>query len=294
MLLNREYHRPRTLAEALALLQRPGVRTVPLAGGTWLVPRLRQDLPPSEGYAPTSSHPGAVDAVVDLSDLGLSYLELGEDAAGTWLRLGAMTKLSTVASDPTVSRLADGLLSEAVSREGPVNLLNAATIGGCAVRADPQSELILTLLALAAYAIIERQESSPGISSSRQSLPLLDVVEAPERALEHGLLVEIRIPMPVEALRGGLARVARTPADRAIVAAAAVVGSDGARIAVGGVADHPVLLRLGPGWREEDAIEAVHKALTDIEIPGDFLGSPDYRYAMAPLVARRALAKAKT
>ena len=38
-----EYLRPTTLDDALTLLRRPGLRTVPLAGGVWLVPRLRRE-----------------------------------------------------------------------------------------------------------------------------------------------------------------------------------------------------------------------------------------------------------
>ncbi len=41
--------------------------------------------------------------------------------------------------------------------------------------------------------------------------------------LGRGLITELRLPWPNGGVRGGLARVARTPADHPIVAAAAVV-----------------------------------------------------------------------
>ncbi|HTP09512.1 MAG TPA: molybdopterin dehydrogenase, partial [Anaerolineae bacterium] len=55
-----EYHKPTTLDEALRLLRRTSVRTVPLAGGTSLVPSAARD----------------VQAVVDLSALDLSYIKV--------------------------------------------------------------------------------------------------------------------------------------------------------------------------------------------------------------------------
>src|SRR5690606_41271983 len=77
MLYNlREYHRPRDLDEALRLLQRPEIRTVPLAGGTDLVGQRNPD----------------VEAVVDLSELGLDTTHT-EDGVP---RLGAMARLATI------------------------------------------------------------------------------------------------------------------------------------------------------------------------------------------------------
>jgi len=65
MLDVKEYHRPHELADALRLLQRQDVRTVPLAGGTGLVGR---------------GGPG-VEAVVDLLELGLDYITVARREA---------------------------------------------------------------------------------------------------------------------------------------------------------------------------------------------------------------------
>jgi CO/xanthine dehydrogenase FAD-binding subunit len=63
-----EYHRPKTVAEALELLD----RGVPLAGGTELTPRREE-----------------VSAVIDLRELGLDYLEAQDDI----FVIGAVAKL---------------------------------------------------------------------------------------------------------------------------------------------------------------------------------------------------------
>lgn len=53
----KEYHRPASLSAALALLNRPPIRTMPLAGGTALI----------------GNGDRSVEAVVDLQDLALCY-----------------------------------------------------------------------------------------------------------------------------------------------------------------------------------------------------------------------------
>ena len=68
-----EYHQPATLDEALKLLRRTSVKTVPLAGGTSLVPEAARD----------------VQAVVDLNALDLSFVRQEPD-----LEIGATTRLA--------------------------------------------------------------------------------------------------------------------------------------------------------------------------------------------------------
>ena len=77
MLNLREIHKPTTIADALKLLQQPG--TVALAGGTALNTDKRRD----------------VNAVVDLSGLGLSYIKESNGA----IAIGAMTTLAAGLSE---------------------------------------------------------------------------------------------------------------------------------------------------------------------------------------------------
>ena len=101
MLKLSEYHRPRTVAEALDFLRRPGVPTLPLAGGTELLGR--KDF--------------TTQALVDLSTLGLDGLDTDE-AGG--LHIGAMVRLQTLVEDSRVRNFAGGVLSEAGRRGPPV------------------------------------------------------------------------------------------------------------------------------------------------------------------------------
>jgi carbon-monoxide dehydrogenase medium subunit len=265
-----QFTKPQVLSEALELLRQPGGRAVPMAGGTWLVPRLQRGVP--------GSLAGTVDTVVDLSALGLNTVQLDQEEG---LELGATATLAAVATHDGCRRLAGGILAEAARRAAPANIRNAATVGGTIVCAEPESELLLALLALAAQAVIDDGQPRP--------LPLSDLLPDPHATIGRGLIVKVHVPPLDPSVSGSLARVARTPADYPIVAAAAVTDGTTARIALGGVAPSPLLLRLGSPAELDAALATV---LADVDIPADFRGSADYRRAMAPILAHRALAQA--
>jgi CO/xanthine dehydrogenase FAD-binding subunit len=270
-----EYLRPKTLDEALALLRRPGLHTVPLAGGAWLVPRLRRDVDVPDPLAKP------VDAVVDLAGLELSFVDLIGQPGDGWLRLGATTPLEQIAHSPACRQLAGGILAEAAQREAPVNQRNQATLAGTVLGAPSQSELLLALLALAAHAVVTTDQP--------RAVPLDELLADLPGQLGSGLVTEIKLPWPAETARGSLARVARTPADQPIVAAAALADRDSRRLALGGVTANALLLRLGTESELEPALAA---ALEDVPLLSDWQGSDEYRRAMALVLGRRALEQA--
>ena len=103
-----------------------------------------------------------------------------------------------------------------------------------------------------------------------------------------------------QGVRWGEAHVARTPADEPIVAAVAVVEMTGgvvqqARVALTGVWSEAVRLaeapaRLVGGPLDETSIRAVAEAVVmEVAPTGDFMGSEEYRRAMAGVLTRRAL-----
>jgi CO/xanthine dehydrogenase FAD-binding subunit len=236
------YYQPETLAGALELLARSDLRLAPLAGGTQLIGALET---------------GAVrdlDGVVDLRKLGLDTIAVEHDV----LRLGATATLAAISTHPVAGTLADGLLARAAQGEGPINLRNMATVGGVVAAAEPDSEFYAALLALDATAVLA------GPAGTR-SLRLAELSRV------DGLIVELVLALT--SLRGGLARVARTPADRPIVAALAVRGAGVERVALCGVAPRPVL------------------AGDELNPPDDFKGSAAYRRSMAEILAARALAE---
>lgn len=244
MALLKEFHQPTTLAEAITLLNQHGTRLAPLAGGAQLIGQLE------------TSSTQALDGVIDLSKLGLSYIK----ADGALLRIGATTTLTDVIEHEVGGALADGILRKAAQGEGPVNLRNAATVGGVVATAEYDSEFYTALLALGATVTTQNGEQA-------QTTPL------DQLGALTGLITEVQIPLATQ--RSGHARVARTPADRPIVAAIAVSDADGERVALCGVAARPIL------------------ADAPLEPPDDFKGSTAYRQAMAEVVTQRALSQVK-
>ncbi len=169
-----------------------------------------------------------------------------------------MTNTSSCTSRTRTS--AGGLLRRAAQGEGPVNLRNAATVGGVVAAAESDSEFYAALLALDAHLVVHE-------GTRPKTIPLAEWVPG------RGLITEVRLPLA--AWRGGAARIARTPSDRPIVAAYAVVDAGVQRVALCGVAHHPILAGMA------------------LDPPDDFKGSAEYRRAMAEVVMARALAEAQ-
>jgi CO/xanthine dehydrogenase FAD-binding subunit len=247
-LLNTVYQ-PTSAAEAAALLARPHERLALLAGGSRLIAdletRTRRDL----------------DGVIDLSRAGLDRL----DVRAGHVHAGAMVTFSRLIGHEIAGSLAGGLLRRAAAGEGPVNLRNVATLGGVVASAETDSELYAALLALGCSVTLHN-------GAGEQTLPLEELPSDPSLLsgglLPGGLITAVLIP--TQAAQGALARVARTPADRPIVAAVAVRSGAGERVALCGVAPRPVLLG------------------SELAPHDDFKGSGAYRRAMIEIAVQRA------
>ena len=184
MTKEKTYFRPDDLKTALALLQRPDMHAVPLAGGSWLVPHLRTDVDLPGSLA------AEVDAVVDLADLGLNAVRLEGSPGSGWLHLGATALLADLVDGEACQAIAGGLLAEAARREGPVNLRNVATVAGSVLAAESSSELLLALLVLAADAIVVDGDGE------ERTVPLADLLADRPALLGRGLITELRLPWP--------------------------------------------------------------------------------------------------
>ncbi len=271
----RAYHRPETLEEALRLIRQPG--TVPLGGGTHLLPG--KDL--------------SVEAVVDLSRLGLSYIEGRPDRVD----IGATVTLQQVMESEEVVGLTRGLIREVVPLVTSRNLRGQATVGGMLACGEADHPLLVLLLALDASLTLWAPE--------RRTVGLDSFLAYRNRLLTGGgLITELEIPRPVGTTGLGFAHVGRTPKDRPIVCAAAFLRLEGetcqeARLALGGVADRPLRVsraeqHLSGKTLHPDRIEeAATLATQSLNPSGDFRGSSEYRRAMARVLARRALLAAK-
>ena len=233
----KQYHRPQSLDEAMDLLTQPD--TTLLAGGTQLVAQADETL----------------HSVIDLQAVGLDTITPNGDR----LEIGAMATLQALMDHAQTP----ALITEMTLHEGPNTFRNIGTVGGVIAAADPESELFAAFLVYGATVSVRS-------GAGDQTVPLENLV------LEPGMLIT-QISIPSDAHQTASARVARTPADRAIVA---VVGrKDGQneiRLAICGVASHPILLP---------------ENLDTLTPSGDFRGSADYRAKMARVLSGRVQAE---
>ena len=256
-----KYHRPKTIEETLALMDKGGV---PLAGGTSLTPKRRE-----------------VSAVIDLQNLKLDELKVGK----TEIHIGATTKLQALIMAQ------EGLpqaLVQACRQEAALNIRNAATIGGTVMTGDGRSPVLTALLALKASIMIE-----PGNHLETLHSLLDDRTEKRKPRLIVGLNI-------VRPKRMEYAQVARAPTDRPLVCLAVAdhLTSKGERMvsaALGGCGKRPILLTklekaLAEGANLEEAAALAQEAYADA---GDDVASAAYRAEIAGVLARRLLAEVK-
>jgi CO/xanthine dehydrogenase FAD-binding subunit len=235
-----KYWRPATMEQAFELLERPGA--VVLAGGT----RRGGDV---------SAEQAEQVEMVDLQALRLDDLRA---EPGDVLRIGAMVTLQRLVDSDEVP----AVVREAARRERPSTLRAQGTVGGCIAAGEAESELIAALLVHEAVVQI-------ATSTVTEAFPLERVLDE-EPLLRGCVMTSLSIRTDGDA---AAAHTARTPADRAIVAAFARATPYGPRIALTGVAPTPVLVEPG------DELHPV----------GDFRGSSDFRRALADVLMARAV-----
>lgn len=200
-----QYHRPADIDEAVNLLNRPGVNSVVVAGGTGL----------------TAAELPADTEVVDIQTAVPSGLEVD----GEHLVMGAMTTLQ----DMVDSNLAPELIRDLAKREASSTFRHAVTVGGIVGAADWESGLLAGLLVHQAQLTIATPDGT-------RSTPLDDALAAPHPGT---MITSVSIEVSGE---GAFAATGRTPADTPIVAAAGRVVAGGFRIALTGVAITPILI----------------------------------------------------
>ncbi|MBL8153761.1 MAG: FAD binding domain-containing protein [Anaerolineae bacterium] len=236
------YHRPASIDEALRLLSRTGIHTAVLSSRSLVDARLDD----------------TVDEVVDLQAVGLRQIIPG--SAG--LTVEALVTLQHLVEMPSLTQT----LREVIHAEDSYSMRNMRTISSVILSADCESQLLAALLACDAIVTVQDVQG-------RRQVSLGDFLDDTQVALAGGLITAVTLQTDG---RMAASRVARTPADKPIVAAAARRLGDGTlRAALSGVASVPVLV---------DPAE-----VDRLSPPGDFRGSSAYRLDMAKVLMQRVL-----
>jgi aerobic carbon-monoxide dehydrogenase medium subunit len=274
---------PNSVAECLALLAARGGEAKLVAGGTDLLPQLKNGL-----LRPAW--------VIDLSAVAELRGLAGDDGQG--LRIGAAVTARELELDTRV-RARYPALAESGAMVGSVQVRNLATVGGNLCNAAPSADMAPPLVALDAEAVIAGPAGRRRVPLDAFFLGVRKTVLAPDE-----LLVELSVPSPGP--RSGGCYLRHTPRrelDIAVVGVASQLTlSDGvcakARIALAAVAPTPVRAPAAeealvgqpvtPAQIERAATLAVEAARPI----SDQRGSADFRRHLVRVLTRRTLATA--
>lgn len=275
---------PRSVDEALRVLSDRGSDAKLLAGGTDLLPQMKNGL-----LKPA--------CVIDLSGVG-RVKTLQPEAAG--LRVGAAVPARALERD-AIARATYTALSESAALVGSVQVRNLATLGGNVCNAAPSADMAPPLLALDAEAVIV------GPKGERR-VPFADFFTGVRRTVlaADEMLVEIVVPAPGPRSGGHYLRhTPRRELDIAVVGVAAQLTlANGvcskARIALAAVAPVPLRARQAEQTLEgkpvtPEAIELAAELAVGVAKPiSDQRGSADYRRHLVRVLTRRTLRTALT
>ena len=238
------YAKPRTLAEAFELIERPGAKI--LAGGQSLIPSLNMRL-------------SAPELLVDITGLaGLSNIEAKNGA----VRIGALCTHAMVERSPEVREHLP-LLAEAMPHIAHPAIRNRGTLGGSVALADPAAELPACAVALDAVLIIASRKGERRVRAVEFFKGLF---ETDLRAGE--IVVGVEFP---KAEKSAFVELTRRQGDYAIVGLAAVTKQRERRIALFGFADRPVLiqpksLEEAKGSLPKPAADLYHSSATKLHL----------------------------
>jgi carbon-monoxide dehydrogenase medium subunit len=274
-----QYHDPKTVPEAVALLGRLENAKL-LAGGQSLMPMLKMRfvLP---------------DHVIDLNRVdGLAYIK---EADGV-LEIGAMTRQRDIEFSELVKAKCP-LLHQAIMHIGHRQTRNRGTIGGSLCHLDPAAELVSVAAAHDATVTVE----GPG---GRREIAFRDFPAGyltPAIELNE-MVTAVRFPLWPAGHKAAFIEFSRRHGDFAIVSAAALLLVEAGKISrasvtIGGVAVAPVRAAdvesaITGQPPSSELFRTACESCRAIEAMEDIHATAEYRQHLAAVLSRRALEKA--
>lgn len=277
------YCEPTSINECAALLKEYGSDARLLAGGTDLVPKLKNRILKIKTVVGLGSIP-------DLK--GITKIEDGI-YIGSMVTLRNVTKSEELTNNWLV-------IKEAAGHVSSMQVRNVATIGGNSCNASPSADSVQGLIVMDAFANIDG-------ANGKKYVPLIDFFTAPGRTvLEEGeVLTGFTLPVP-KAHTGAVYKkfAIRGDTDISIVGVGSrlTLGSDGkiseARVSLASVAPRPVRaldvekLLVGNSLTDELIKEAAELAAKGCSPITDQRASKEYRLEMVKVWVRHALVEA--
>lgn len=214
---------------------------------------------------------------IDLSNLGLAYIKEDED----YIHIGAMTTFRDIETDPIITSLYSGVLSQSVKLILGVQFRNNVTVGATVFSKYGFSDLIPALLAMETTVVLFKGGE----------ISLEEYMKDPKKPRD--ILVEIKIKKAVG--KGSFQSLRKSKTDYAITNTAVTKTSEGFRIAVGVRPSRAVLaykameiLDKAPEINEAVIDEACN-GLDEISYTSNMRGSGEYRAAVSKVLVKKAI-----
>jgi carbon-monoxide dehydrogenase medium subunit len=265
---------PRSLVEAIDLLDHDDPAVRPIGGGTALMLMMKSGL-----FRPQR--------LVSLRAIESRFKTITTDSDGT-LHIGAMTTLATIERSSEIRRHAP-VITRTMRRLANARVRNVATIGGHLAHADPHLDLPPLLVALGARLTIAGRDGE-------RTIPVEDLFRGYfETTLRHNeLIAEVTVP-PQETQRSFYLKwTARSADDWPALGIAVALDEHHARIVVGAATEKPTRLAaaeaaLGSARDEKALRRAGDAAADEAVLVSDQHGSAVYKKELLRVLVRRAL-----
>jgi carbon-monoxide dehydrogenase medium subunit len=278
-----EYFQPKTISEAIALLQQHADEAKILTGGQSLIPMMKLRL----------ARPGYL---IDINRLsGLSHIK----EEGGYLKIGGLTREAELEASPVVRSKYPIILDTAHVIADP-QVRNLATVGGNLAHGDPANDHPATMLALGAQVVATGPKGDRIIPIENFFLSLFSTA-----LKQDEILTEIRIPIPPPRSGGAYFKLERKVGDFATAAVAAQVTLDDqgvcqkAGIGLTNVGPTPVKARKAEDFLRGKKLDAANIAqaaqlASDESAPSaDLRGPVEYKKGMIKELAKRALSRVR-
>ncbi|WP_413720871.1 FAD binding domain-containing protein [Silicimonas sp. MF1-12-2] len=274
-----EYHRPKDIAGAIALLEEHGDDARVLAGGHSLIPMMKLRM-------------AEVPHLIDLQDIaGLNGIEV----AGGLVTIGAMTTQADIISHGVLAEAAP-ILREAALQIADPQVRYMGTVGGNVANGDPGNDMPGLMQCLDASYTLVGPEGERTVSAR----DFYEAAYTTDRA-DDEVLTSVSFAAPI----GGYAYVKqkRKIGDYATAAAAVQLSKDGgtcsaASIAMTNLSDTPVWSEAAGAALTGTSVDgaaikaAVEAMLGDIDPTEDNRGPVAFKRHVAGIVLSRAIERA--
>jgi len=197
-----DYKIAETLEDAVQLLNEPGIRSIPLAGGTDIFVAIRVN-------------PSWFDRLVDIQRIP-QLTEINQE--GTQIKIGAAVTFAGAIESPILQKAAPFLVEACKTIGGPA-IRNCGTFGGNVANAAACADTIPALVCLEAKAHLQS-------STGNRQMPVEELVTGPHMTQinEGELLTHFTFQLPPEGTKSCFIKIGRRKAQSISRLSVAVIG----------------------------------------------------------------------